>query len=96
MIFFTIVLHFSLLANSLYNCQINSIDGEPIDLHQYEGKKILFVNVASNCGYTPQYKDLQKLQNQHIDDLTIIGLPCNQFLKQENASAEEIKSSFNS
>jgi glutathione peroxidase len=64
--------------------------GEEIDLSSFEGKKILFVNVASKCGYTPQYKDLQKLSEEYKDNLVIIGVPCNQFGKQEPGSKEEI------
>lgn len=75
---------------SIYDIQINSLEGEPIDLHQFEGKKIMFVNVASKCGYTPQYKDLQALNDKYKDQLVIIGVPCNQFGKQEPGSPEEI------
>ena len=75
---------------SLYDIEINSLEGEPLDLHQFQGKKILFVNVASKCGYTPQYKDLQVLSDKYKEQLTIIGVPCNQFGKQEPGSPEEI------
>ena len=75
---------------SIYTTKINSIDNEPIDLKQFKGKKILFVNVASKCGYTPQYADLQKLHEAHKDQLAIVGIPCNQFGGQEPGSKEEI------
>jgi len=75
---------------SLYDIQINSIDNEPIDLSEFEGKKILIVNVASKCGFTPQYAELQKLHETYSDQLVIIGVPCNQFMNQEPGSAEEI------
>lgn len=76
---------------SLYDITINNLQGQPIDLHQFEGKKVLFVNVASKCGFTPQYRDLQKLQNDNEDSLVIIGVPCNQFGKQEPGSSDDIK-----
>tara|TARA_B100000809_G_C15139882_1_gene532629 strand:+ start:527 stop:1090 length:564 start_codon:yes stop_codon:yes gene_type:complete len=77
---------------AVYNISINNIDGESINLDDYKGKFILFVNVASECGFTPQYKELQELYNIYKEDLIIIGLPCNQFGKQEPGNAEEIKS----
>tara|TARA_B100001559_G_C16129776_1_gene452418 strand:- start:13 stop:498 length:486 start_codon:yes stop_codon:yes gene_type:complete len=76
--------------NSLYNISINSIDNEPIKLSNFKGKFILFVNVASYCGYTSQYSDLQKLHEKY-DNLEVIGLPCNQFLFQEPFSEDTIK-----
>ena len=80
----------SLSKNSLYNISLKSIDNETIDLTQYQGKYILFVNVASYCGYTSQYSDLQKLYERY-DNLEVIGLPCNQFLFQEPFSQDSIK-----
>ncbi len=77
---------------SLYDIEINSIDGQKINLENFKGKKILFVNVASKCGYTPQYKDLQALNDKYGDKLTIIGVPCNQFGGQEPGTSEEIVS----
>ncbi len=74
-----------------YDIQINSLSGEPIDLHQFEGKKLLIVNVASKCGFTPQYRDLQSLQDDYKDQLAILGVPCNQFGSQEPGSSEEIQ-----
>lgn len=75
---------------SIYSIQINALDGSPIDLNQFRGKKILFVNVASECGFTPQYEDLQTLYENYKEDLMVIGLPCNQFGEQEPGNAEEI------
>ena len=75
---------------SLYDIQINSISNEPINLSEYEGKKILIVNVASKCGFTPQYAGLQELHEKYGDQLVIIGVPCNQFMNQEPGSSEEI------
>lgn len=76
---------------SIYNNKINSIDGNPIDLNKYKGKHIMFVNVASECGFTPQYESLQKLYDTYQDKLMIIGLPCNQFGGQEPGTPESIK-----
>ena len=74
----------------IYNIPLKSIDSEDIDLNKCRGKYILFVNVASYCGYTNQYKDLQKLYDSY-DNLEVIGLPCNQFLFQEPFSESKIK-----
>ena len=76
---------------SIYDITINSLNGQPISLHEFEGKKILFVNVASECGFTKQYKDLQALSDQFQDSLVIIGSPCNQFGSQEPGDASQIQ-----
>jgi len=76
---------------SIYDIAINSLNGQPISLHDFEGKKILFVNVASECGFTKQYKDLQALSDQFQDSLVIIGSPCNQFGRQEPGDASQIQ-----
>ncbi|MCK0125718.1 glutathione peroxidase [Gelidibacter sp. F2691] len=75
---------------SFYDIQINSLNGQPIDLESFKGKHILIVNVASKCGFTPQYKDLQALYEQYKEQLVIIGVPCNQFGGQEPGAAEDI------
>ncbi|MBL4651320.1 MAG: glutathione peroxidase [Flavobacteriales bacterium] len=75
---------------SIYNYSIQSLTGADINLADFKGKKILFVNVASKCGFTPQYEELQKLSEQYKDKLVVIGLPCNQFGAQEGGSHEEI------
>ncbi len=77
---------------SLYNIEINSIDGSPINLNEYKGKHLLFVNVASECGFTGQYEDLQKLYDTYQDKLMVIGVPCNQFGGQEPGNSDEIQS----
>lgn len=77
-------------STSLYDIQINSLEGAPINLSDYKGKYLLFVNVASECGFTGQYSDLQKLYDTYQDKLMIIGVPCNQFGGQEPGSASEI------
>lgn len=76
---------------SFYDIKLNDINGKQIDLKSFEDKYILFVNVASKCGFTSQYTDLEKLHQQYQNDLVVIGLPCNQFGGQEPGNAEEIK-----
>ena len=76
---------------NIYNISIKDIDGNLIELSSFKGKYILFVNVASNCGFTKQYADLQALYQKYMSDLVIIGLPCNQFGAQEPGREEEIK-----
>ena len=76
---------------NLYDIPIQSLNGEPIELSKFEGKKILIVNVASECGFTKQYKELQKLSDTYPDSLVVIGVPCNQFGNQEPGNAEEIQ-----
>ncbi|ARV15080.1 glutathione peroxidase [Polaribacter sp. SA4-12] len=76
---------------SIYDVEIKSLQNNPIQLSDFKGKHILFVNVASKCGFTPQYKDLEELQKMHQDNLVVIGVPCNQFGKQEPGNNEEIQ-----
>ncbi|NRB61201.1 MAG: glutathione peroxidase [Winogradskyella sp.] len=78
------------INSSLYDVEINSLQGQPINLSEFEGKYILFVNVASKCGFTSQYKDLQKLYENYMDKLVVIGVPCNQFGNQEPGTSHEI------
>ena len=71
---------------------MKSLDGKDIDLTQYAGRVVMIVNVASKCGYTPQYKQLQQLHEKYAEQgLAILGFPCNQFLWQERGSAAEIQ-----
>lgn len=77
-------------SESIYDIKINTIEGTALDLDAFKGKKILFVNVASECGFTPQYEDLQTLHENYQDKLVVIGIPCNQFGSQEPGSHEEI------
>ncbi|MCF8254622.1 MAG: glutathione peroxidase [Bacteroidia bacterium] len=78
---------------SFYDLKIRSIDGvNTIQMKDFKGKFVLCVNVASECGYTPQYESLQKLSEEYKDKLIIIGFPCNQFLGQEPGTSEEIVS----
>ncbi|MAD97016.1 MAG: glutathione peroxidase [Flavobacteriaceae bacterium] len=76
---------------SIYDIKIDSLQGKPVDLNSYKGKHILFVNVASKCGFTPQYRDLEKLYQEYQDKLMVIGVPCNQFGNQEPGSSSEIQ-----
>ena len=75
---------------SIYEIKINDIWGDAIELNDFKGKYILFVNVASECGFTGQYKDLQKLHEQYGSKLVVIGIPCNQFGGQEPGESHEI------
>jgi glutathione peroxidase len=75
----------------IYDIAINAIDGKPISLLEFKGKKILFVNVASKCGFTKQYKDLQTLSDTYKEELVVIGSPCNQFGNQEPGDASQIQ-----
>lgn len=77
--------------SSVYEIPLKDIKGNAIDLSQFKGKKILFVNVASKCGFTKQYDGLQKLFENYKDQLMIIGLPCNQFGNQEPGNSDEIQ-----
>jgi glutathione peroxidase len=70
-------------APSVYDFKLPSIDGKEIDFAAYKGKNLLIVNVASKCGYTPQYEDLQELHEKYGDKITILGFPANNFGGQE-------------
>ena len=79
--------------SELYNISVKDIDMNLIELNAYKGKTLLIVNVASKCGFTPQYKDLQNLHEKYQDKgLEVLGFPCNQFGAQEPGSNEEVKS----
>lgn len=77
---------------SIYDIEINSLDGNAIDLSNYKSKVLLIVNVASECGFTSQYTNLQKLYDRYQDNLMVIGVPCNQFGNQESGTENEIQS----
>ena len=79
-------------VNSVYDFKMNSIDGEEIDFSAYKGKSLLIVNVASKCGYTPQYADLEKLHEQYGSKVVVLGFPANNFNSQEPGSNAEIAS----
>jgi glutathione peroxidase len=77
---------------SIYDITVTTANGEEKSLADYRGKALLVVNVASKCGFTPQYKGLQELYEKYKDQgLEILGFPCNQFLGQEPGSNEEIQ-----
>lgn len=86
-----LALLFAGAPGSVYDFKLKNIDGKSFDLKKYKGKKLLIVNVASKCGYTPQYADLQKLADTYKDKLVVIGFPANNFGGQEPGTAEEIK-----
>jgi glutathione peroxidase len=101
-IFLPVILLFVLIAcsmttdtptKSLHDFKAKTIDGKDFDFASLKGKKVLIVNTASECGYTPQYETLQKLYEkyQSTGKFEIIGFPCNQFGAQEPGSAEEIQ-----
>jgi glutathione peroxidase len=78
-------------VSGVLNFTMKGIDGKDVDLSRYQGKVVLFVNVASKCGYTPQYKALEALHEKYAKDgLVIIGVPANEFGQQEPGSNAEI------
>lgn len=90
-LFTLITMNLSAQNTDLYSYSFTDIEGNEVSMSQFRGKKILIINVASKCGYTPQYEDLQKLHEQYGEKVTLIGFPCNQFLKQEPGDESEIK-----
>ena len=83
---------FAAPAASIYDFTLSSIDGQPTPLAGFKGKVVLLVNVASRCGYTPQYSALESVYEKYKDrGLVIVGVPANNFLWQEPGSNEEIK-----
>ena len=81
---------FTTNEQSIHSFTVKSIDGKNLNLASFKGKKILIVNTASKCGYTPQYEGLEKVYEQYKDKLVILGFPCNQFGGQEPGTNEEI------
>ncbi len=77
-------------TGSVYDFTVKSIDGKDVSLSQYKGKKLLIVNTASECGYTPQYKDLEELYKTHGDKVTVLGFPANNFGGQEPGTEAQI------
>ena len=75
---------------SLFDIPLTTIDGNTTTLAQYRGRRLLIVNVASRCGFTPQYKPLEELYRRHKADLVVLGFPCNQFGRQEPGGDREI------
>ena len=80
------------MAQTIYDFEVKNILGETVSLSQFKGKTLLFVNVASKCGFTPQYKELEEIYREYKDKgLEILAFPCNQFGAQEPGDANEIK-----
>ncbi|MFT3703734.1 MAG: glutathione peroxidase [Agriterribacter sp.] len=88
LLLFAVTLSF---ITTIYDFKVEGLEGGSIDLAKYKGKKILIVNTASKCGFTPQYKDLEALYEKYKDKLVIIGFPANNFASQEPGSNSEIK-----
>jgi glutathione peroxidase len=86
----SMILAATLTGGSIYDFKVPGLDGE-IDFSQYKGKKIMIVNTASQCGNTPQYKELETLYEKYKDKLVIVGFPANNFGAQEPGSNAEIK-----
>ena len=80
------------MHESIYEYQVKALDGSIIDFADFKGKKILIVNTASKCGYTPQYEGLEALYKKYQDKLVIVGFPSNNFGFQEPGSDEDIAS----
>jgi glutathione peroxidase len=76
---------------SVYDFKLKNIDGQDFSLAQYKGKKVLIVNTASKCGFTPQYAELQKLSELYKDKVVVVGFPANNFAQQEPGTAADIK-----
>lgn len=79
------------MARSIYDFKVEGLDGGTIDFAAFKGKKILIVNTASQCGYTPQYEGLEKLYETYKEKLVIVGFPANNFGAQEPGTNSEIK-----
>lgn len=80
------------LPKTIYDFKVEGLTGDTIDFSEFKGKKILIVNTASKCGYTPQYESLETLYKKYKDKLVIVGFPANNFMSQEPGSDEEIAS----
>ena len=92
-IFTTLLIVFTSLMfaqENIYSFSFETIDNQTVSFEKYKGKKILIVNTASKCGFTPQYKELQELHAKHGDKVVIIGFPANNFGKQEPGTNTEI------
>jgi glutathione peroxidase len=81
----------TLVDGSIYDFKVAGLDGNEIDFSRFKGKKIMIVNTASECGNTPQYKDLEALYEKYKDKLVIVGCPANNFGAQEPGTNEDIK-----
>jgi glutathione peroxidase len=79
------------MNNSIYDFKVKDINGDEISLSKFAGKVLLIVNVASKCGFTPQYKGLEEIYEKFKGEVVVLGFPCNQFGQQEPGNADEIK-----
>jgi glutathione peroxidase len=79
------------MSKTVYDFSATDINHKEVKLSEYKGKVLLIVNVASQCGFTPQYKGLEELQREFGDKFAVLGFPCNQFGKQEPGDENEIK-----
>jgi glutathione peroxidase len=92
LIFCAATLGLSAQTTSIYNFTMDSIDGKPVNLSAFKGKVVLIVNVASKCGFTPQYAALESLYEKYKDKgFVIVGVPANNFMSQEPGTNAEIK-----
>ncbi|MFD3000568.1 glutathione peroxidase [Pontibacter toksunensis] len=79
-------------TSDFYGFQVKTLDGKNVNFSDYKGKKVLLVNTASECGYTPQYAELQQLHEKHGNEVVVLGFPANNFGGQEPGSNEQIAS----
>jgi glutathione peroxidase len=87
---FATLISMMLTGGSIYDFKVKGLDGSTINFADFKGKKILIVNTASQCGYTPQYEELEKLYEKYKGKLVVIGFPANNFGQQEPGSNEDI------
>lgn len=80
----------TLNKGSLYNFKVKSLDGKEVDFSSFKGKKVVIINVASKCGYTPQYADWQRFHEKHGKEVIVLGFPANNFMHQEPGNNEDI------
>lgn len=78
-------------SSGFYDFRVKTLEGNEFDFSSLKGKKVMIVNTASKCGFTPQYKDLEEVYEKYKDNFVIIGFPANNFLSQEPGSAAEIR-----
>ena len=89
--FLTVGLTCMAQSSGFYDFKVKTLDGGEFDFSTLKGKKVMIVNTASKCGFTPQYKDLEEVYEQYGDELVIIGFPANNFANQEPGTASEIQ-----
>ena len=75
----------------IYDFKIKSLDNKDLDLSQYKGKKVVLVNVASKCGFTPQYADWEKFHETYGDKIIVIGIPANNFMSKKPVFISDIE-----